>query len=107
MINYSFGDIVLISFPTTTLQLSKKRPALVLMDSDDDLVLARITSQFQNSRFDSKINEWEAAGLLLPSWVRLHKIATIDKSLIYTQLGALSQSDIESIRLKLNKIFRF
>jgi mRNA interferase MazF len=107
MINYSFGDIVLISFPTTTMQDSRKRPALVLIDSDDDLIMARITSQFQNSDYDQRIIEWKAAGLLLPSWVRLHKIATLNKSLVQSKLGSLSQSDFNTIKSKLNNIFRF
>ena len=39
MMNYSFGDIVLVNFPTTGSNLSKKRLALVVLDiGDADIV---------------------------------------------------------------------
>ncbi|MEK7989761.1 MAG: hypothetical protein VSS52_002045 [Thiotrichaceae bacterium] len=44
MMIYSFGEIVLISFPY--LDTTKQRPALVILDTgDDDFILAPIASQ--------------------------------------------------------------
>ena len=53
--SYSFGDIVLVSFPFTDLTATKKRPALVVSpDSFNaagrDLVLLAITSQLTADR---------------------------------------------------------
>jgi len=46
MTAYSFGDIILIGFPHTDMQGISKRPVLVLYDGgDDDIVVARITTQ--------------------------------------------------------------
>lgn len=69
-----FGDIVLCEFPFTSGGSSKVRPALVLFDLTDDLIICRITSVFQNGPNDVAINEWAAAGLLKPSIVRLDRL---------------------------------
>ena len=43
---YRPGDVVLLVYPFTSGEGAKKRPALVLLDTgDDDVVAARITSQ--------------------------------------------------------------
>ncbi len=87
MIKYKFGDIVLLSFPFTGLQSVKKRPALILFDTgDNDAVVCRITSQIFDSIYDIEINDWQFSGLLSPSCIRLHKIATIEKYLIDRKL---------------------
>jgi len=45
--NFKTGAVVLIHFPFTDGSSAKKRPALVLLDAgDNDLLLARITTQF-------------------------------------------------------------
>jgi mRNA interferase MazF len=53
MTSYNFGDIVLIGFPHTDLQGISKRPAIVLYDSgDQDVLLARITTQEYTTETD-------------------------------------------------------
>ncbi len=103
---YRFGDIVLIAFPYSNNEGNKKRPALVLLDAgDNDVLLARITSQYVNTDFDVVISEWQQAGLLIPSYVRLHKLATLETMLIDRRLGHLSSNDLEKIEAKLSEIF--
>ena len=36
------------------------------------------------------IQEWQEAGLKLPSVIRIHKIATLDKSLVELKMGKVS-----------------
>jgi mRNA interferase MazF len=57
-IAYNFGDIVLIGFPHTDLQGVSKRPAIVLYDSgDQDVLVARVTTQEYRTEADYEIRE--------------------------------------------------
>lgn len=59
MTTYRFGDIILIGFPYTDLQSISKRPAIVLYDSgDQDVLVARITTQECKTEVDYKILRW-------------------------------------------------
>src|SRR5438552_8898978 len=94
MTNYRKGDLLLVIFPFVDAQHGKRRPALVVADTgDQDVVLARVTTQKTRDSFDVELNDWKSAGLLSPSTVRLHKLATINKSLVQRHLGSLSDID--------------
>jgi mRNA interferase MazF len=91
---YAPGDILLVDFPFVSGTASILRPALVIIDTgDSDVVLARITTQQHASPFDLPITDWENAGLRAASFLRLHKLATSEKSCIRKQLGKLEQVD--------------
>jgi mRNA interferase MazF len=105
MTNYQAGDIVLVSLPDSSGSMGKQRPALVIADTgDDDILLARITTQLYSSQFDFKLNDWQIEGLLAPSVVRLHKLATIEKRLISRKIGVLTPSDRFAIKPVLQKV---
>jgi mRNA interferase MazF len=54
----SFGNIVLLRFPFTDGMTVKRRPALVLRDSEvGDIIVCRITSKLYHSEFDFKIED--------------------------------------------------
>lgn len=77
MWNYKPGEVLLLSFPFGDGVNSKRRPALVLLDTgDEDIIVARITSQSTKMIFDVELTQWEKAGLRLPSFVRVNKGAT-------------------------------
>ena len=79
MPNYQPGDILLLSFPFTGVG-AKSRPALVLLDTgDDDVMVAKVTSQSLLTQYDVEFENWQQAGLKVASGVRLHKIATLEK----------------------------
>jgi mRNA interferase MazF len=103
---YNFGDIVLIGFPHTDLEGISKRPAVVLFDSgDEDVLVARITTQEYTSESDYKILNWKESGLLAESCIRLGKQATLNKRYIIKQLGVLEASEVEAIKTVLKKMF--
>jgi mRNA interferase MazF len=105
MAPYAAGDIVLLQFPFTDASGSKRRPALVLLDTgDDDILVARVTGQLSTSSQDVTLDEWQQAGLLLPSVVRLHKVATLKRSLIDDKLGRLAPDDWSRVVLALRQI---
>ncbi len=106
MPNYKPGDVLLLKFPFTGTGETKRRPALLLLDvGDDDLVVARITSQMARSDFDVEIKQWREAGLRLPSIIRLHKLATLEKQLIERKLGKLSASDWAEAQRKIGELW--
>jgi len=106
MKNYSSGEIILVRFSFSDTQETKRRPALVLLDTEDeDVIVAKITSRLYYTDFDVQIKEWQKAGLLRPSTLRLHKINTLAKSVIDRKLGQLELEDWQSIKIKLDHIF--
>jgi mRNA interferase MazF len=106
MTTYNFGDIVLIGFPHTDLQGVSKRPAIVLYDSgDQDILVARVTTQEYKSEGDYKIRDWEKFGLLGESYVRLGKQAAIEKRFIIRKLGTLETKEIDGLRSILKRMF--
>jgi mRNA interferase MazF len=89
----NFGDIVLLKFPFTDGKTYKRRPALVITDSDDgDIIVCRITSKIYDSKQDILIDEWKNCGLKLPSVIRVHKIATLEKELVELMIGEIDKS---------------
>jgi mRNA interferase MazF len=104
--DYKFDDILLLKFPFTDLTGFKKRPALVLLDNNDnDILVCRITSQAKDSYYDMELQDWHSSGLKLSSIVRLHKIATLNISLIERKMGSLSNSDLNQVKTVIGKSF--
>ncbi|MCX6844818.1 MAG: type II toxin-antitoxin system PemK/MazF family toxin [candidate division WOR-3 bacterium] len=107
MASYAAGDVVLLEFPFTGTAGSKRRPALILLDTgDDDIVVARVTGQLSAAPQDVTLDEWQQAGLLLPSVVRLHKIATLQRRLVDKKLGRLTPGDWSRVVLILRQVCR-
>ena len=76
---------------------------MVIKDTgDSDLLVAKITSQSYITEFDIPIVDWQQAQLLSPSIVRVHKIQTLQYSLVIGNIGRLSIND----RKKINEGFR-
>lgn len=80
---------------------------MILYDSgDNDVLVARITTQQYTTESDYKIQNWKESGLLTESYIRLGKMATIEKAHILKLLGKLSDSETEQIKTILKKIFK-
>lgn len=108
MQNYQSGSVILLKLPFSDTVTFKLRPVLVLLDTgDDDIIVARITSQITQTVFDFEIIEWQQAGLMRPSVVRLHKINTVEKRLLDRQLGVLQPNDWEKVRQRIQQIWSF
>ena len=74
------GDIVLVPFPFTDLTGNKYRPALILIESEEEVTVSFITTRLKwKSEYDISVNPTESNGLKKPSLIRLSKLATIDK----------------------------
>jgi mRNA interferase MazF len=103
---YQFGDIVLLRFPFTNGLGYKQRPAVVLIDTQDgDVLVARVTSRLRTGLYEIPIQNWQAAGLLKPSQVRIHKVASLDISLVLRNMGALSPADLRPLRQAIQHVW--
>ncbi len=106
MQNYQPGSVVLLALPFSNTVTFKLRPALVLLDTgDNDIIVSRITSKILQTPFDVEIIEWQQAGLMRPSVVRLHKVNTLEKGLIDRQLGVLESNDWQQVRQRIQQIW--
>ncbi|HEY1338955.1 MAG TPA: type II toxin-antitoxin system PemK/MazF family toxin [Bryobacteraceae bacterium] len=83
--------------PFHTAPGAKVRPAVILLDRDDDVVAAPVTSQERNSSYDLRIENWREAGLNVASWLRVHKVAVLLKADILRPLGTLGDGDRVSL----------
>ena len=106
MTNYQSGDLVLVAFPYAEGMQSRNRPALVILDTgNSDIVAARVTTQVYQTFYDVFITDWRPSGLLAPSVVRLHKLATLEKSLIRRHLGRLQPADRQRVSELMQRIY--
>lgn len=106
METYRASEIVLLSFPFADAITARRHPALVLLDTGDaDIIVARITRQAARDPFDVELVEWREAGPLLPSIVRVHKVATLEKRLVERKLGALRESDWQQVRTAIQQLW--
>lgn len=105
------GKIVLTPFPFTNLTGSKPRPALVISDSSKsgaDVILAFISSVFNSNNLqptDELLlltdSEFTQTGLKKDSIFKMDKLATIEKSIIYGEIGEISRILQERVDAKL------
>jgi mRNA interferase MazF len=101
---YEFGDVVILPFPFTNQEASKKRPAVIVSNAaynraKPDVVVMAITSQLRPSPTLGEVcvGEWQAANLLKPSTIK-PVFATLEQALIIRQLGRLEESDRKALR---------
>ena len=104
------GKIVLVPFPFTDLSAAKLRPALVIHEGEEDVVVAFISSKVPSalSEVDILVSKkdtgFEKSGLKVDSLIKLDKIATVLKDLIVGELGELGEEPRREVNRKLRKM---
>ena len=108
MTNYRCGDIVLAKVIFSEGEGVKRRPALVV-SSDiyneirQEVIIAAVTSNISRSLpGDTRIHQWEEAGLRFPSVVTgiFH---TIKRGMIDKKLGTLAYEDFGLVQQNLKQ----
>ncbi|MBV9072274.1 MAG: type II toxin-antitoxin system PemK/MazF family toxin [Acidobacteria bacterium] len=92
------NDVVLLPIPFTDLTSRKVRPAIVIGQKDSDLFLVPISSVLANTDF--ALQQWQAAGLNVPSGVKA-QLATVEEKLVLKTIGTLQAVDRELLDQKL------
>lgn len=106
-------DVVVVPFPFTDRNTTKRRPALILSNTPEfnlqvgHAVMAMITSA-KNSDWplDIEILNLDSAGLPSPSIIRM-KLFTLDQNLIIRKAGKLDSADQAKTITSLRKLFPF
>ena len=101
------GDIILITFPFTILKGSKLRPAVVLVETNLDIIVCFIATQTQwDEPTDVLLPHSPVNGLKKESLIRTSKIATLDKFLAKGLLGKLNQTEVADLNSKLKVLLQ-
>lgn len=108
---YKQFDVVVVPFPFTDSQATKKRPALVISSattfnkSTQKSVMAMITTTSHSPwSLDIPILDLKSAGLKAKSIVRM-KLFTLDDGLVIRKIGKLAKSDCSSVNKSLQYLF--
>jgi mRNA interferase MazF len=103
------GDVVVVPFPFSNLQDSKRRPALVLSSLDgDDLILCQITSQALSDRYALPLweQDFSSGGLRQTSHIRPNRLFTADRCLVLYRAGALLPAKVDHVLDRLVRLLR-
>ena len=92
------GDVWIADIPYTDASASKKRPVLVLWIDALDAVVAVVTSAPPRTVTDVVLTDWNAAGLRVPSTVRLARLDCLEQSLLLRRLGNVSAADAQQLK---------
>ena len=98
------GDIVFVRFPYTDLSITKPRPALVLHEERDEVVLAYISSRVPIIPSGTDVlvlrnqSYFESTGLKRDSVIKLSVLTTLKNWFIE---GLFGEAD-ETLRLEIN-----
>ena len=110
MTSFEFGDVVLVPFPFTDLEGSKKPPTVVVSSNAyqihrPDVLLLAITSRVRSTHAfgEAVIGQWKKAGLLKPSTLK-PVIFTVEQHHVLKSLGKLGTEDMQILRSILNQI---
>ncbi|HAH54655.1 MAG TPA: hypothetical protein DCM02_05050 [Flavobacterium sp.] len=106
---YKQGDIVVVKFPFTDGSEFKKRPALVisndLVNKTGDLLIVQITSKKHEDKLSVTINDNDCLlNLPLRSYIRVHKIFTVNQNLILSKITVLNSKPFGNISKKITEL---
>ena len=109
-INFNQREIVLIPFPYSDLTGAKQRPALIvsnkLLNKTQDRICCLITSNLANEGLEINKEDFEEGSLPFKSWVKPHRLFTIDERIIRKKLCKISKKFHEEILHGLNQYLK-
>lgn len=102
------GTIVLVPFPFTDLSGAKVRPAVVLATpaKSDDMIVAFVSSVPRTGvdPYAIPVRPSPTNGLKIASYIKMNKIATLQKSIAIGELGVLEPKSQDELDTKLKKL---
>ena len=108
---YEQGEILLVPFPFTDLSSIKRRPVLILSNSQynsrsEDIVTCGITSNLKDSNFSVLIDDRNLISGKLPiqSIIKVDKLFTLNQRLIRRRLAKTNQKTFNLVKKELFKL---
>jgi mRNA interferase MazF len=107
------AKIVLIHFPFTDLSTLKLRPALVIHESEADVIVAFISSRIPTLLVDSDFlipedhPSFGGTGLKKTSVIKFDKVATVAKDLIEGEIGSIDDRLATECNSIMSRVFVF
>jgi len=77
---------------------SKKRPVLVVLDSNDNPFMLKMTSQLPSGPYDHRIKELNGTGLSKPTTIQVWRAYRLPDSQMMICSGRLHLSDIVDVK---------
>jgi len=108
---YNQGDILLIPIPFSDLKTNKKRPVLVLSNSDynsnnQDIVVAAITSNLEQKEYAVTIasDDLDEGELKYESVIRADKIYSLSQAIVLKKFGAVKKRVMQLTNSEVNQL---
>lgn len=103
------GDVISVPFPFSDASATKRRPALVIAESDtNNIIVCPITSK-PGRDYEIKLEDQDFISgklNLSPCYIRPNIIATIDKSNVIRHIGKLNFEKINEVITAIIKILQ-
>ncbi len=100
MARFMRGDVVVIPFSFSDLSQSKRRPTLVISNSQsNDIILCQITSKIKNDPYGILLTnqDFRYGELSRKSYIRPHRIFTADQNLIIYKIGQIDVKKLDEV----------
>lgn len=100
------GDIVVVPFPFSDLSNSKRRPAFVVKDFGEDVLLAQITSKSYRDDYAIQVtlDNFNEGSLNVVSYVRPEKLFTCSRNLISYKAASLKAEKSNQIIKRITEL---
>jgi mRNA interferase MazF len=102
------GEVVVVPFPQTNLQIGKRRSALVVVDlPGDDLILCQITSQTRPDGYSVPLTttDFQSGRLTVDSYIRTNRLFTIEQSVVLYTAAKIGGAKLTEVKAKLRQLF--
>ena len=99
------GDIVLIPFPYSDLTGAKRRPAMIVSNSNlkgEDKICCLVTSNKPKDGILISKDSLDEGKLPFKSWIKPHRIFTIDERFIIRKLARVGDGICEQVKNKID-----
>jgi mRNA interferase MazF len=105
---YEQRDIVIIPFPYSDLTGMKQRPALIISNSrlnkTEDRICCLVTSNPESKENKIAIDSLEKNKLPFKSWVKPHRIFTVNEKVIRKKICTISDKTYKNIKDSIDRL---